>query len=97
MTKEKIQNSYFKKERTTFGKMCKYLWIGFNILFLLWVIFIVLMVLYGFVNGSYISDGEVDPTLGIGLIISVLFFVFIFVVGNVILGLMTLFTKPKKS
>jgi hypothetical protein len=85
----------FKTERTTFGKICKYSWIGFNILFFLWVIYFVLSVIHGFINGSYISSGEIDPTLGIGLAISLISFVVVFIVGNVILGLMTYLTRPR--
>ena len=95
MNKGISSNSNFNIERTTFGKICKYSWIGFNILFFLWVIYFVLRVIYGFINGSYISSGEVDPTLGIGLAISLICFVVVFVGGNVVLGLMTFFTRPR--
>ncbi len=94
MNKGISSNSNFNIERTTFGKICKYSWIGFNILFFLWVIYFVLRVIYGFLNGSYISSGEVDSTLGIGLAISLICFVVVFVGGNVVLGLMTFFTRP---
>lgn len=96
MTNKMRSNPDFQNERTSFGKMCKYLWIGFNIMFSLYVIYFILEVLYGFANGSYISGGEVDPSLGIGLIISVVVFVSIFLVGNIVLGLITLLTRPKK-
>lgn len=89
-------NSNIKIERTVFGKICKYSWLGFNVLFCLWVIYFVLRLIYGLVNGRYISFEEVDPTLGIGLVINLISFSFIFFGGNVILGFMTYLTKQNR-
>lgn len=42
------------------------------------------------------SNGEIDPSLGIGVMISVVFFIITFLIGNVVLGIMTFLTRPKK-
>lgn len=91
-----IKEHNFNKERTQFGKICKYSWIGFNILFFLYLIYFVLKIINGFINGSYESIGEIDPSLGIGVMISVVFFIITFLIGNVVLGIMTFLTRPKK-
>lgn len=91
-----IKKHNFNKERTKFGKICKYSWIGFNILFFLYLIYFVLKIINGFINGSYVSNGEIDPTLGIGVMISVVFFIVTFLIGNFVLGIMTFLTRPKK-
>lgn len=87
-------NPKLKNERPSFGKTCKYTLIGFNILFVLMIIDFILTLIRGFVNGNYISGGEIGPTLGIGFIINIV--VFVVVVGNLFLGLMVLLTRPKK-
>ena len=91
-----IKEHNFNKKRNKFGKIFKYSWIGFNILFFLYLIYFVLKIINGFINGSYESNGEIDPSLGIGVMISVVFFIIIFLIGNVVLGIMTFLTRPKK-
>ena len=95
-----INQKLFEKksphERNLFGKICKYSWIGFNVLFFISIIFYVISIIYGFINGSYVFNIEIDPSLGIGVMISVVFFIVTFLIGNFVLGIMTFLTRPKK-
>lgn len=52
--------------------------------------------MYGIIKGSFISNGEVDPNLGIEIMFSAVFFIGAFVIGNIFLGILTLITRPKK-
>ena len=93
---QKLFEKKMPHERNLFGKICKYSWIGFNVLYFISLIFYVISIIYGFVNGSYVSNIEIDPSLGIGVVISVVFFIITFLIGNVVLGIMTFLTRPKK-
>jgi uncharacterized paraquat-inducible protein A len=82
-----------KVERTFLGKIIKYTFIGFNILMLLWMIF-------GVGSAAQTIDqagseaGQAGAAIGTGL--GAMMIVFIWVTGGFILGLFTLFTRPKK-
>lgn len=82
-----------KLQRSVLGKLIKYSFIGFNIL-----------MIYSLLKGmSKASDSIVQTTnevekagavIGTGL--GAMMIVFIWISGDIILGLLTLFTRPKK-
>lgn len=80
-----------KAQRSLIGKFFKYLFICFNVLMLAWLV--------GGVNKA--SEGmdslsgaeQAGATIGIG--IGATFIIFLWVLGDIILGLFVLFTKPK--
>ena len=72
-----------KPKRTFFGKLVKWSFIGFNILMLLWMVF--------GVGGAAEKAGA---AIGTGL--GVMMIMFVWIAGDVVLGLMTLLTRPKK-
>jgi len=74
-----------KSERTFFGKLVKWSFIGFNVLMLIWMI--------SGVNGTSDASSNAEK---IGTGIGVMLLLMIWVFGDIILGLMVLFTKPKK-
>jgi uncharacterized paraquat-inducible protein A len=82
-----------KPKRSVFGKIIKYTFIGFNILMLLWFIFGI-----GGAAESIESAGsdaeQVGAAIGTGL--GAMMIIFIWVAGDVVLGLMTLLTRAKK-
>lgn len=81
-----------KPKRGLFGKIFKWTFILFNILMILW-----LFTYFGSVGeivNSSVSDAEqagaaVGATLGTGMILT------FWVLGDIILGLLVLFTRPK--
>jgi hypothetical protein len=82
-----------KLKRTIFGKLVKWSFIGFNILMLYWMIAGV----GGAAEtiGTAGSDAEkVGGAIGTG--IGAMLILFVWVVGDIVLGLMTLLTRPKK-
>ena len=82
-----------KPKRTMFGKLVKWLFIGFNILMLLWMIFGVGGAAETIDTAG--SDAEkAGAAIGTGL--GAMIIIFIWVAGDVVLGLMTLMTRPKK-
>ncbi|MGB4897082.1 MAG: zinc ribbon domain-containing protein [Ignavibacteria bacterium] len=82
-----------KPQRTFFGKLIKYSFIGFNVLMLLWMIFGVGGAASTIDTNA--SDAEVAGA-AIGTGIGAMFVLFIWVAGDIVLGLMTLLTRPKK-
>lgn len=83
-----------KPKRTIFGKIIKFSFIGFNILMLIWIISGIGTAAESV--GTAASEAEqAGAAIGTGL--GVMFIVMIWAVGDFILGLMTLFTRPKKS
>ena len=82
-----------KPKRSFFGKLVKYSFIGFNILMLIWMI-----------TGMGASAEAIDSAkteaermgaeIGTGL--GAMMILTIWVIGDIILGLMTLLTRPKK-
>lgn len=82
-----------KPKRSMFGSLVKYSFIGYNILMLLWFVLGVGAASEAIDNSS--SDAEqVGATIGTGL--GAMMIIFIWVSGAVILGLLTIITKPKK-
>ncbi len=82
-----------KPQRTFFGKLVKYSFIGFNVLMLMWMIFGVGGAASTIDTNA--SDAEVAGA-AIGTGIGAMFVLFIWVAGDIVLGLMTLLTRPKK-
>lgn len=82
-----------KPQRTLFGKIIKYTFIGFNILMLIW-----------FIGGMSSATESISQTTNdaeqagaaIGTGLGAMMIIFIWLAGDCILGLMTLFTRPKK-
>ena len=82
-----------KPKRTMFGKLVKWSFIGFNILMLLWMIFGVGGAAETIDTAG--SDAEkAGAAIGTGL--GAMMIIFIWVAGDVVLGLMTLLTKPER-
>ena len=82
-----------KPKRSTFGKIVKYSFIGFNILMLLW--FVVGM--GGAADGINNAGSEAEQAgAAIGTGLGAMVIIFIWVAGDVVLGLMTLLTRAKK-
>ena len=81
-----------KPKRTVFGKIVKYLFIGFNILMLIWLIGGV-----GSASKTIDSAGSDAEQAGaaIGTGIGAMMIIFVWVAGAFVLGLMTLFTRVK--
>lgn len=83
-----------KPKRGVFGKLVKWLFVGFNIIMVIW-----LFSYFGSVSeltNSAGSDAEkagtaIGATLGTGVLMA--FWVF----GDIILGLFVLFTRPKSA
>lgn len=80
-------------ERTTFGKIIKYLFIGFNILMLIWLVGGV-----GSASASVESAGSEAAQAGaaIGTGLGAMIIIFVWIAGDVVLGTLTLLTRPKK-
>lgn len=80
-------------DRTTFGKLMKWIFIGFNILMIVWVI-------AGFsaasdsmqstVNEAEQAGAAIGTTIGMGMLM------IFWVLGDIILGMFVLFTRRKK-
>jgi hypothetical protein len=80
-------------DRTVFGKLVKWLFIGFNILMMIWII-------VGWLAASHVSGGAVSSAeragAAIGTGLGMMFLLFIWGIGDLILGLFVLFTRRKK-
>lgn len=82
-----------KPKRSFFGKLVKWSFIGFNILMLLWMIF-------GIggaadtVNTAASDAEKAGAAIGTGL--GAMMIAFIWVAGDVVLGIVLLLTRPKK-
>jgi len=82
-----------KPKRTFFGKLVKWSFIGFNILMLLWMVFSVGVAAETIDTAA--SDAEkAGAAIGTGL--GAMMIMFVWIAGDVVLGLMTLLTRPKK-
>ena len=80
-------------DRSGFGKVIKWLFIAFNILMLIWVIGGIVSV--GEISETAVNDAEragaaIGATVGIGMLL------FLWGIGDLILGLFVLFTRRKK-
>lgn len=82
-----------KPKRSMFGKIVKYSFIGFNILILLWLVFVI-----GGASESITRAGSDAEQAGaaIGTGLGAMVIIFIWVAGDVVLGLMTLLTRAKR-
>ena len=88
-----MKNKVEKTQRSLFGKIVKYTFIGFNILMLVWFIGGMASTSKGIENATTEAE-QAGATIGTGL--GAIFIIFIWVVGAVILGIMTLLTRAKK-
>ncbi len=80
-------------DRTTFGKLVKWIFIGFNILMLIWMV--VGMGAAGDATNSAVNDAErAGAAIGTGL--GFMMILFVWALGDVVLGLFVLFTRRKK-
>jgi hypothetical protein len=80
-------------DRTTFGKIVKWIFIIFNVLMLIWLVSSCAAV--GDISSNAANDAErAGAAIGAGL--GVTFLLFVWGVGDVILGLFVLFTRRKK-
>lgn len=80
-------------DRTFFGKLIKWLFIGFNIIMLLWMVSSCVAV--SDVSAEAVNDAErAGAAIGAGL--GMTFLLFVWGIGDVILGLFVLFTRRKK-
>lgn len=80
-------------DRTAFGKIVKWVFIIFNLLMLIWLVSSCAAV--GDISSNASNDAErAGAALGAGL--GVTFLLFVWGVGDVILGLFVLFTRRKK-
>lgn len=76
-----------KPERTLFGKIIKYSFIGFNILMLLWVM--------SGVGSVQDQAGVMNGAEALGAGIGMMVLIGLWVAGDIILGFAMLFSKPK--
>jgi hypothetical protein len=80
-------------DRTLFGKIVKWVFLGFNVLMLIWMVFAFAAV--GDMNHQAVNDAErAGAAIGTGL--GMTFLLFVWGVGDVILGLFVLLTRRKK-
>lgn len=79
-------------DRTLFGKICKWLFIIFNLLMILWIVLGIGAIgeMDAPRNSAEEAGAAIGATLGFGMLL------FIWVVGDVILGMFVLFTRRKK-
>jgi hypothetical protein len=80
-------------DRTAFGKLVKWVFVGFNILMLIWLVSACVAV--SDVSQNAVNDAErAGAAIGTGL--GMTFLLFIWGVGDLILGMFVLFTRRKK-
>lgn len=80
-------------DRTFFGKLMKWLFIAFNIIMILWMVTSCMAV--GDVSANATNDAErAGAAIGAGL--GMTFLLFVWGVGDLILGMFVLFTRRKK-
>lgn len=80
-------------DRTFFGKLVKWLFIVFNVLMLLWLLsgmFVAGDSVDQAINDAERAGAAIGSTIAIGMIIT------LWALGDVILGLLVLFTRRKK-
>jgi hypothetical protein len=80
-------------DRTTFGKIVKWVFILFNILMLVWLVGSCSTI--SEVSQQSVNDAE-RAGAAIGAGIGITFLLFVWGIGDVILGLFVLFTRRKK-
>jgi hypothetical protein len=89
-----MESKVEKNQRSLFGKIVKYTFIGFNILMLVWFIGGMASASKSIENATTEAE-QAGATIGTGL--GAIFIIFIWVVGAVILGIMTLLTRAKRK
>jgi hypothetical protein len=92
-----ISQKLFKKkenERTLFGKIVKNLFIGFNILYVILILFMIIILLIR-VQSPISKETLESASMGIPFLITSIISTWFF--GNLVLGLFTLFTRPTKK
>jgi hypothetical protein len=89
-----MKNKVEKTQRSLFGKIVKYTFIGFNILMLVWFIGGMASTSKGIENATTEAE-QAGATIGTGL--GAIFIIFIWVVEAIILGIMTLLTRAKRK
>jgi hypothetical protein len=83
-----------KPTRSVFGKIIKYTFIGFNLLMIWW--FVAGMgVGAETVNAASSEAEQAGAAIGTGL--GAMMIIFIWAMGAVVLGLLTMFTRPSKG
>ena len=82
-----------KPTRTFFGKIIKWLFISFNIIMLLWIVSGV-MTTGEMLDSAESGAEEIGTAIGAGL--GAIFLFSIWVVGDIIIGMIFLFTRPSK-
>ncbi len=87
------QSSFnIKPQRSLFGKIIKWTFIGYNILMLLWFLSGINVATEGITNS--VSDAEkAGATIGSG--IGIMFIIFVWTAGTILLGIFTLLTRPR--
>ena len=81
-----------KPQRSLFGKIIKWTFIGYNVLMLFWFISGLNVASDGITNSA--SDAEkAGATIGSG--IGIMLIIFVWTAGTVILGIFTLLTRAK--
>ena len=81
-------------DRTVFGKLAKWIFIGFNILMIVWLIAgfgAATNSMEGTVNDAERAGAAIGTTIGMGMI------VVLWTMGDIILGMFVLFTRRKKT
>ena len=81
-----------KATRSAFGKLVKYSFIGFNALMLIWFISAMSMASQHVTNAASQAE-QAGAAIGTG--IGAMLIIGLWVMGDVILGLFTLLTRPK--
>jgi len=80
-------------DRTAFGKLVKWIFIGFNILMVVWLIAgfgVASDSMQNTVNDAERAGAAIGTTIGMGMIIV------LWALGDIILGMFVLFTRRKK-
>jgi hypothetical protein len=80
-------------DRTAFGKVVKWVFILFNVLMLIWLVSACAAV--GDISANAVNDAE-RAGAAIGAGIGMTFLLFVWGVGDLVLGLFVLFTRRKK-
>jgi len=80
-----------KLKRGFFGKLFKWSFIGFNILMAIWLV----SGMYSATEGIQALSGAEQAGAAIGTGIGAMLILGVWVVGDIILGLFVLFTRPK--
>lgn len=85
-------------DRTLFGKICKWLFVGFNVIMAVSLLSMCVSAPEAIQNASSSTDypdaAAAGATIGAGIAVGSL--LFLWLVGDVILGLFVLFTRRKK-